>query len=493
MRSLYARLALGLLLAFLGLGAALVVVAVLTNRLALAEAQQRLHRDLAANIVHEKTLMRGGSLDTTTVKDLFMMLMVVNPSIEVYLLDPRGEILAYSAPPGRVVRERVDLAPVRSFLAGARLPVYGDDPRQSGGREIFSAASIPSAGGTQGYLYVVLAGERHASVFGLLEESWIVRLAAALLAGSVLLAAAAALLLVRRLTRPLTALALEMEGFVARELPSAASPASAPSGDEIERLQVRFRQMAERIREQLGALAATDRARRELVAGVSHDLRTPLTHLQGYLETLLMKESLPEPAREEYLRIAYEECLRLSRLVTDLFELAKLETLQAPLEREVFSVAELAHDVTHKFRLAALRKGVELAVETDGDLGLVDGDLRLVERVLENLLDNAVRHTPGGGRVSVRVAPAPGSVAVAVVDSGPGISPEELDRARHRLYGRRGEHQGGGLGLSIARRALELHGSDLVCSSSPGAGTTFHFTLSSSHGRPSSGPPRPVA
>jgi signal transduction histidine kinase len=416
-----------------------------------------------------------------------MMLMVVNPSIEVYLLDPGGRILAFSAPPGRVVRERVDLAPVDHFLEGARLPVYGDDPRDRGAREVFSAAPIVSDGSLQGYLYVVLAGEQHASVFGMLEESWILRLAAGLLAGSVVVAAAAALLLVRRLTRPLSALAREMEAFAAAELPPADSPASEPGGDEIERLQARFRQMAGRIREQLAALAGTDRARRELVAGVSHDLRTPLTHLQGYLETLLMKESLPERARQEYLQIAYEECLRLSRLVADLFELAKLEALQAPLEREVFSLAELAHDVAHKFRLAALEKGVELEVDAHGELGLVDGDLRLLERVLENLLDNAVRHTPGGGRVSLTVVPAADAIAVSVADTGPGIPAAEVPHVFDRF--RRGRRAGGaglegaGLGLTIARRALELHGSDLVCASAPGAGTTFRFTLAASQGR----------
>jgi two-component system, OmpR family, sensor kinase len=349
-------------------------------------------------------------------------------------------------------------------------------------------------GRVQGYLYIVLAGEEHASVFGILEASWILRLTTGLVLASLLLAGAGALLLVRRLTRPLRALAREMKAFANQEL-AAAQPGRDDPGDELELLTLRFRQMAERLREQLRALAANDRSRRELVAGVSHDLRTPLTHLQGYLETLLLKDDLAAGKRQEYLEIAYQECLRLARLVADLFELAKLESLQAPVEREVFSLPELAHDVAQKFRLQALKKGVELEIATGVGLGLVDADLRLLERVLENLLDNAVRYTPAGGRVVLEVAPAEGEVAIAVADTGPGIPAEEVGQVFDRFYrGRResrAEGDGAGLGLAIARRALQLHGGDIECDSRPGAGTIFRFALPAADGTASTASPPP--
>ena len=368
MASLRGRLALALGSVFLLLAAAFVTLTAVSGRLFLAEAQQRLHQDLAANIVGEKLLMTGGALQPEAVKDVFMMMMVVNPSIEAYLLDPQGRILSFSAPPGRVVRQAVDTAPIASFLAHDRLPIYGDDPRSATGRKIFSAAPIEEGGRREGYLYVVLSGQRHDSVFGTVAESWILRLALASTLGFLVAAALTTLLVVRRLTRPLLALTRDIEAFAQQEERAAALPPAA--GDELARLRIRFDQMAQRIRDQLAELAATDRARRELVAGVSHDLRTPLTHLQGYLETLLLKEEIGETERRDYLQIAFEECLRLSRLVADLFELAKLETLAAPVEREVFSLAELAHDVAQKFRLAALKQGVDLVVEAPAEARL---------------------------------------------------------------------------------------------------------------------------
>jgi signal transduction histidine kinase len=137
--------------------------------------------------------------------------------------------------------------------------------------------------------------------------------------------------------------------------------------------------------------------------------------------------------------------------------------------------------VAQKFRLSALKKGVELEVAAGSELALVEADLSLLERVLENLLDNAVRHTPAGGCIALEVATADQEVAIAVADTGPGIPAEELPHIFDRFYrGRRAAGlagDGAGLGLAIARRALQLHGGELQCESSPASGTRFRFAL----------------
>ncbi len=483
--SLYARLALGVVVLVTVLGALYLGVMLHAGRLYLQELNQQLNQTLAANLIAENRLrLDHGQFDPAALEPIFHTYMVINPSIEVYLLDTDGRILAYSAPPGKVKREQVDLMPVRSFLRGtARTPLLGDDPREPGARKVFSAAAIGAAAAPQGYLYVVLAGEQWASVAAMLQSSYILRLALYLLGAAAVAGVVASLWLLRRLTRRLRRLDRAMSRFEAggfAQLPPL-DAIDTRSSDELGRLGHSFSRMAERISAQMHALRQTDSLRRELVANVSHDLRTPLASLQGYLETLLMKaDSLSEAQRQEYLQIALGQSERLGKLVSELFELAKLDSGHMELNREPFAPGELVQDVVLKYRLRARAEGIDLAADIPPDLPFVSADIGLIERVLENLLDNALRHTPAGGRVAVALAAQTGQVSVRVTDTGCGIPRHELEHVFDRFYQIKQSARGAGgigLGLAIAKRILDLHASSIVVASSPDNGTRFDFSL----------------
>lgn len=504
-RSLYGRLSTVLLALLLAVGVVGVVVTLATTGRYLEEVDQKLHRDLAQHMVVENPLFQQGEVNEEGLDHLFHMLMVINPRIEVYLLSADGAILAYSAPPERVRLERVPLAPVERFLAGDRLPVRGANPRNPGTETIFSAAPIRSSEGSrvQGYLYVVLAGDQLAGVVERLRGSYILRLSAWTLIASVAIALLAGLVLFRRLTRRLSQLdqrmhRLQTSGFTQPSPGEGARSATLQSGqeprDEIDRLDRSFVAMAERIAEQIDGLEQVDRLRRELVGNVSHDLRTPLASLQGYLETLLLKDgALPASERRHYLEVAASQSERLGKLVEELFELAKLDAGETQLEIERFSMAELAQDVAQKLRLTAEQRGVHLTTTLDRAAPAVRGDLRLIERVLVNLVDNALRHTPEKGRVDLSVAAANGGVRVEVVDTGCGIETNDLPLIFDRFFRGRAEEtratsgpgkasgsQGAGLGLAISKRVLELHGSSIEVDSTVGLGSSFSFGLSAS-------------
>ncbi len=220
--------------------------------------------------------------------------------------------------------------------------------------------------------------------------------------------------------------------------------------------------------------------RRDLIANVSHDLRTPLASMRGHLELLASKgEALPREQRTQYLDIALRQSERLAQLIDELFELARLDFKGMQLQRERFAIGELAADVVQKFRLVAEGRRVQLAAHAAPRLPFVEADLGLVERVLENLIGNALKHTPPGGRVEVLAEAAPGGVRVAVRDSGPGIAPEDRPHIFDRHYrGREGARgDGAGLGLAIARRIVELHGGELGVEGAPGEGACFVFSL----------------
>ncbi len=230
-----------------------------------------------------------------------------------------------------------------------------------------------------------------------------------------------------------------------------------PDGDEIARLGFVFTELTQRMAEQLSQLRQSDRHRRELLANVSHDLRTPMAAMQGYLETLLLKETeLPADERRSYLEIAHKHCERLSRLVANLFELSKLDAREVVPQLEPIALAELAQDIVQKFELAARSRQIVLSASLGDDLALVDADISLMEHVLQNLIENALRHTNPGGAVRVSILRNAGDIEVRVSDTGDGISAAELPHIFDRFYRIGAEHTehggGAGLGLAIVKR-----------------------------------------
>jgi signal transduction histidine kinase len=462
-KSLYAKLAVVLLGIFLVAAAMNVALTIYTSRLYDEEATQKLNRGLAATIARQRPVIHHGTIDWKVLDNVFDALMAVNPSIEIYLLDGRGNILAFSAPPGKVKRKNVSLGPVKLFLSGHRLPIRGDDPRDLDRRKIFSVTRVDD-----GYLYVILGGEQQQSSMSHIQASWILQQSMMLAVAALVFALAAGLVLFGAMTRRLRNLASAVE--------SNAEVTKLPvngSGDEVDRLAHAFERQVQMLKE-------VDLHRRELIANVSHDLRTPLASLQGYIETLILKEGqLSADEQRRFLEIASKHSERLGKLIDELFELAKLDAKVTPLHVEAFSMAELVQDIVLKFQLRAEQAGVRLGAEFDPALPLVMGDIALMERVLENLIENAIRYTPAGGSVTVSLMPQNGKLAVRVSDTGCGISEESLPFIFDRFW--RGEEStprgGAGLGLAIAKRILELHGASLSAQSRRNAGTTFSFAV----------------
>lgn len=485
-RSLYSKLAVVLSIVLAAVAVMVLAVTSYSTEMYQQEATQKLNETLASHIVAETHLMEQGRVNQAELERLFHLLMVFNPSIEIYLLDRSGAVLAHAAPEGRVKRASVDLAPIRRFLNddSSDQPLFGDDPRDPTRQKVFSAAPVRSERGEEGYLYVILGGETYDSIVHRLRGSYSLKQTAWVMGASLLLALVVGLALFRWLTHRLSRLSTAMATFERKgELSlEAADEAEEPMrGDEIDRLSAAFGQLAARLRSQLEQLRKTDQQRRDLIANVSHDLRTPLATLQGCIETSLLKEdSLSREQRADYLRLALQHCQRLNRLVDDLFELARLDTIEALPQPEAFPLAELVQDVTQKFRLEAQQRGITIATNLTDGLPFVRGDIGLLERVLENLVENALRHTPSGGSVSVVLERVADNVSVQVQDTGCGIPAEELPRIFERFYQvdkSRSSGSASGLGLAIVKRIVELHGSRIDVDSGAGEGTRFGFFL----------------
>ncbi len=478
-RTLYARLALGLFLLLLIVGGLYTVIVFSASRHMQQEIDQRLSLDLARELVEERHLVVSGALDQAALKATFSAYMTINPSIEIYLLDQAGRILAYSADPNKVKRTRVDLAPIRAFLAGQRLPVLGDDPRSLGVRKIFSVTPVPSAKAPEGYLYVVLRGEKYDDIAGYIRDSLFWQQSVWALLGSLAVGLLAGLLLFYRMTRRLRRLSADMDRFRQCDFVAYQPLTNLPrGGDEIDELGRTFNDMAARIVDQLAELKRQDRLRRDLIANVSHDLRTPVAILNGYLETMVMKDTeLSSAERHEYLRSALQSSERLTCLIADLFELARLDAPQESSRLEAFNIAELAQDVVQKFMLRASEQGLTLRLDLPEPDCQVCADIGQISRVFENLLANALAVT-GSGQVVFRLTKVDGRVVISIEDSGPGIPRDERADIFDRFYqGSHGRGSPGGLGLAICSKIVALHGATLAVDSEEGIGSRFYFSL----------------
>lgn len=226
-----------------------------------------------------------------------------------------------------------------------------------------------------------------------------------------------------------------------------------------------------------------EQLRREFLASVSHELRTPLSFIQGYAEAILDGLAQDEKERREYISIIWEETGRLRRLVEDLLDLSKLAVGQLNLDREEIEVEELLRRVARKFQGIFVERGIEFEWGVEGDRRLphVYGDAGRLEQILVNLLDNAARYTPAGGKVSLKAKQEGEEIVFIVQDTGQGIPAEELPYIWERFYrvdkSRSRKDGGSGLGLAIVRHLVEAHGGRVNVVSTLGQGSTFQVYL----------------
>jgi signal transduction histidine kinase len=239
---------------------------------------------------------------------------------------------------------------------------------------------------------------------------------------------------------------------------------------------------AQRLRTQGKALEVASLHKSKFLASMSHELRTPLNAIIGFSEVLLQRIfGELNPKQEEYLRDILSSGKHQLALVNDILDLSKVEAGRMELDVTRFSLAALVSDASAMLREKASQKGIRLAITTDASLGSIDADERKIKQVLFNLLTNAIKFTPSGGTVTIAAERTSADVTVSVTDTGVGIAPEDQDRIFEDFRQTAGSagrsEEGTGLGLSLAKRFIELHGGTLGVVSALGSGSKFVFVL----------------
>jgi signal transduction histidine kinase len=450
------------------------------------QAEQKLHSQLAEHLANDNPLLQDGVYDKTALKNLFHTLMLLGPAFEFYFLDPAGNIVTYSADASKIKRQKVELSPLVNLISNPEaVPVFGDDPRSLTKQKIFSAAPIYRGDNLQGYLYVIIGGEIYDSIFSQVKNDELLQQYVALFIGALLLLLIVLLAVFRYFTAPIKHLAREIKAI--NDVKFDQSKVTLTTWDsaknnEIHMLGNTFNAMVSQINQQFSQLTENDRIRRELLAHLSHDLRTPLATMQGYIETIVIKgDALTTLERSDYLATAQRNGLQLKRLIDQIFELAHLEDGQVAVSLETFAIGELLHDIIAKFSLKAKNKNISLSLQPQQCRFIVYSDIAKLERIITNLLENAIRHTNENGEVAIIVSQLDDKIKVAVTDNGSGISKEDIAYifdARYRASNAiEDSTPHAGLGLAISQKLSKILNSELFVDSKLGQGSSFYLSL----------------
>jgi len=483
---LYWKLSITFLVILVMVGFAYVSITAYFSNKYFAETTQLLHGKVANHLIEEKfqnasPFLEDGSVNKPLFGDIMHDMMAVNRGIEVYLLDNEGSIL-YSVvlnhDEPEAPKQHVDLGPVNEFIAqDGKIFILGDNPRNENDPKIFSAAHFNHEG-VEGYIYIVLARKEFDAVTSSLSGSYFMKLGT----GSMILALFFALIIGLIALWYITANLRNVIDTVVRfkEGDTKARVQHADKSDLAE-LATTFNLMADTINDNMDKLKAHDKLRRELVSNVSHDLRTPLAIIHGYTETLLIKnKELSGKERNLYLNNISSSTQKLTKLVAQLFEYSKLEAKEIEPKKEPFLISELAMDLHSKYQILAQEKSIELKLEMEEGLPLVFADIALVERVIQNLLDNALKFTPDEGTITLLLRHSEKNVECTVKDTGMGISEQDqtfiFERYRKAKAANKGNF-GAGLGLAIVKKILDIHNASIKVISEPNQGSTFQFAL----------------
>lgn len=400
-------------------------------------------------------------IDGQHVSGNLMELADIN-TVRVLRIQTGGQILFDSADSNPAGRD-LDLKPVRG--GDADIPRgYFRDPS---GQVWLTVNYAQTPSGPLAGSIVLFATERPPNrVFALLDDLMLPLSEAGAI--GILLSVVFAVVVSNWISGPLARTASAARALAGGDY-SKKAPAEGPA--EVHDLGRAFNDMVAKVQ-------VTNETQRDFLANVSHELKTPLTSIQGFAQAIL-DGATNQPA--DAARVIYEEAGRMRRLVEDLLDLARIESGNPQLRREVLDLTGVISRIAQNFKLRAQQKGVELSTRID-PLPLITGDADRLVQVFTNLTENALEHTPDGGRIRITAQPAPGGIQISVSDSGKGIPPEDINRIFERFYQAdksraRSGRRGTGLGLTISREIVLTHGGKINVESREGQGATFYVWL----------------
>lgn len=462
---------------FVLLGIAYVVITISLAKRYADETTQKLNANVASHMLKHVRPFINGKVNGESLETIMQAMMAVNPSLEVYILDPEGKILSSVVLHQTVNQVKISVEPIKEFLEkkGQSL-IYGDDPRNPGKTKVFSVAPVYENGTLLGYVYMILASKEYDSIAVALQESYLLKIGVQSFIVTLTAAFLIGLFVLWLLMKSLNEIINTVKRFGSGDL---TPRITLRSSGELAQLSKTINAMADTLLQNMNELKEVDQLRRDLIANISHDIRTPISIIHGYVETLIIKhDTLDEAKQIEYLHTIIKGTERLKRLIDDLFELSKLQSRHVKPKIEVFFISDLLGDLSRRFKLLAQERNIDFKTEFLSDSSMVCADVAMIERVLQNLIDNAINYSVENGSIRIKVQSSGAKVIISVSNIGVEIPSHEVPKIFDRYYKVEGDNpdRGTGLGLAIVKNILEIHGSTISVHSKDFQ-NTFSFDL----------------
>ncbi|EGQ8469723.1 TPA: histidine kinase dimerization/phospho-acceptor domain-containing protein [Vibrio alginolyticus] len=349
--------------------------------------KQSLHKELASHMRDDNPLMIGTDYNPKALKSIFHTLMLIGPDFEIYFLDSQGNITTHAAPEGAEIMGKVDLNPIKRFLNDEPFPILGEDPRNRGEHKVFSVAAIEELGSTVGYLYVVIGSTRHDAIANAQVDTPYIALAGLVLVSILGFALGAYVLVKRSLLNPIERVTNQLQQQAEHDF--RLQPDFTRQVPELVPIANSYQMMAKHIQQQFLQLEYQSSHRRQSLLQLSHDLKTPLSSVLGYLETW----RLQHPESDPLIDVAFRNCEKLSTQLHSLLDVARKEAPMPNYEYRPVDLGSLMAECAETMQSQFARKEVLLKIDVDNEIQTV-GDKGLLERLVLNLLENALRHSP---------------------------------------------------------------------------------------------------
>ena len=427
---------------------------------------QLLNKDVAAHISKYTSPFTDNGINKEKADSVFQNAMVLSPAAEVYFLDTSGEVIYFHASEKDILEWHVDPESLKKYISekGERY-IIAADPRDPGHNKIFSAAIVKNSKGQVGYIYVILDSKKSEGIMSVLLESHIVSLTIKSFLIILGLSFVFSFFYLNRVQKSFQKMIDVLQRFEAGDYDARFD---LKRQDELLPVTHAFNKMAELLSYNINQLKGSEQERKNFIASISHDLRTPLSIARGYTETLLMKhKNITEPDEDHYEQLIYGKLIQIENMVKQLFELSKMDAVEFKPQIEPFVFSEIVQEAVYTHQLVATEKKVNLIYTGCNDIVWIRADISMVERVVQNLVDNALKNTPENGSTELSIAVSNGRVIFTIVNDGAALSDALLywingKKDTENLYA--GRPQKAGLGLVIVQRILNLHQTTLKAS-----------------------------
>jgi signal transduction histidine kinase len=445
---------------------------------------QLLNKDVASHIAKFTSPFENNGINKKKADSVFHDAMVISPGAEVYFLNPAGKVIAFHASEKDIRLWNIPLENIKKLIASkGEKYIKGLDPKDPANAKIFSAAEVYSETNNSktkklGFIYVVLSSNQH--VTKTLYNSYLGSLLLKALVVIIAVSVVFSFIYINRIKRRFNRMMPVFDRF---EKGDFEARFETKNHHELAPITHSFNKLADLLVYNINRLTKSEKGRKDFIATISHDLRTPLSIVKGYTETLLIKKAaieLSSEQQDQYLRLVLQQLMQVENMVQQLFDLSKMESAEFKPNKEPFVLSEIVQENINVYQLKASEKNVSLKCTQCLYHVWVNADISMMERVFQNLIDNAIKSTPAGGKIQVSITADNTDLIFKIENTGHPL-PADLLNWINNLEGENSFSTNrpakSGLGLLIVKKILLLHHYSFKAESHTGTENVFTIIM----------------